>query len=264
MDAFPAAFGPWQLASSPAEANASFDLAAAPPSEQGFTWRKDLPAHPQLAAAALQQSEARLQSSLQALEAVPAAIDNLVGRLLAEDRAVISFDSAAVAGLAPPESELLRLLAVVEPDLAPLSYGWAGDAVGDWAAACRQFQLALGRIQLLARHLAWVETRVGAALVGRSAAGWTGDLATSWGSGLDLQLRDLHRRSLAQALASRNALLRMLAITTQGALKLSVLIAAPGGALLALPVAWKYANQVLAQLDQYRQSLHPIQESEHG
>ncbi|MEJ2267272.1 MAG: hypothetical protein P8X95_27830 [Anaerolineales bacterium] len=47
-------------------------------------------------------------------------------------------------------------------------------------------------------------------------------------------------------------MLRTFIVTTQGAAKLSILLATPGGAILALPAAWKYVNQILAELEKIR------------
>ncbi len=55
------------------------------------------------------------------------------------------------------------------------------------------------------------------------------------------------------AISSRNTLIRTFVAVTQGAVKLSALITTPGGAILALPVAWKYVNQILSEINAYKE-----------
>jgi hypothetical protein len=101
-------------------------------------------------------------------------------------------------------------------------------------------------------HFAWVETRQGDLLIGRSVVGWSGDLDTLWRPGLTTEQRELHRRSLHQALASRNILLHAVVVTVRSAAKLAVLLTTPGGALLALPVAWKFVKEIMADIEKYK------------
>ena len=89
-------------------------------------------------------------------------------------------------------------------------------------------------------------------MLARTVVGWTGDLDTLWEQYLRPEQIDLHRRSLNLAITSRAAMLRTFIVTTQGAAKLSILLATPGGAILALPAAWKYVNQILAELEKIR------------
>jgi hypothetical protein len=79
---------------------------------------------------------------------------------------------------------------------------------------------------------------------------WTGDMNTAWKPAISPEERILHQRSLALALKSRIALLRIIMTTAQGAAKIAALIAAPGGALLALPAAWKYVQQLLSAVSE--------------
>jgi hypothetical protein len=51
---------------------------------------------------------------------------------------------------------------------------------------------------------------------------------------------------------SRAAVLRVIACVTRGAVAISVRLALPGGAVLALPVAWRFVQRVLAEVDRGR------------
>ena len=74
-----------------------------------------------------------------------------------------------------------------------------------------------------------------------------------WRLGISAPEVMLHQRTLALALQSRDTLLQALAKATQFAVKLaqlSLLLGTPGGVILALPVAWKFINEVLAEVGQ--------------
>jgi hypothetical protein len=46
--------------------------------------------------------------------------------------------------------------------------------------------------------------------------------------------------------------------------KLAALVGVPGGALLALPTAWNFIKQVLAEIDRRKQLTLPTQEALRG
>ena len=73
----------------------------------------------------------------------------------------------------------------------------------------------------------------------------TGDANTVWQQGLSAAQADLHQRTLRMALESRNTLIRTFMIAVRGVVQLSVMLAMPGSALLALPGVWKFINQLL-------------------
>jgi hypothetical protein len=78
------------------------------------------------------------------------------------------------------------------------------------------------------------------------------DANTFWQWGTSPEQFGLHQRTLKLAIDSRNALMRTFGLTAEAAVKLSVLLATPGGAIVALPAAWKYVNQILTEVGQYR------------
>jgi hypothetical protein len=90
-------------------------------------------------------------------------------------------------------------------------------------------------------------------LLGQTTVGWTGDVNTVWRLGISAPEVMLHQRTLALALQSRDTLLQTLAKATQFAVKLAqllLLLGTPGGVILALPAAWKFINEVLAEVGQ--------------
>jgi hypothetical protein len=78
-------------------------------------------------------------------------------------------------------------------------------------------------------------------------------LNTAWKPGLLPENRDLHRRALQQALATRHIVMHALVVTTGSAAKLALLLTTPASALLALPVAWKLVKQIMADIEKYKQ-----------
>jgi hypothetical protein len=79
--------------------------------------------------------------------------------------------------------------------------------------------------------------------------GWTGDAETIWPQPRHPEQVALHWNTLDLALQSRTTLLRTLIIVTHGAVKISSLLAMPGGVVLALPAIWKFINRLM---DEYR------------
>lgn len=252
----PGLWGAWEIGAERADrvspGGVAFGAAESDPGTSVPRWRVDLPADAQLAEAQLKESEEILARSNQGLEDMPGKFDELVS--LAQKPRQVSFavDSAGTA-MGNPEVEALRLLAVLEPQAA-VSFGLLDVPREAWDEARSQFQNAIERILRLVVHYAWVETSMAGQLLARTMVGWSGDVDTLWELNLNETQFNLHKRSLSLAIRSRNTLIRTLVTATQGAAKLSALITTPGGAVLALPVAWKYANQILSEVNKYQES----------
>lgn len=255
VEAGPALLGVWTTAPlsgfaegrpTPAE-GVAFDVAAAGPP----VWRANLPADPDLAAAHLDRAEASLDISLTALIVAGERISVLV-----EERrrlpAGLAFDiSETEVKLAQPEMELLALLEEVERGPRPVHFE-AGEEVGGLTQVTAQFREFVDQLREVVTHYALVETRSQGQLLGQTAVDWTGDMDTVWQEGLDTAQMALHQRTLRLALASREMLIRMFTLVSSGAARLSVLLATPGGAILALPAAWKFINQVRDEIEKYQ------------
>ncbi|MGH2523857.1 MAG: hypothetical protein ACRDH2_15235 [Anaerolineales bacterium] len=245
----PETFGPWSVAPAPASGFVSFD-AASPPQLDGMVWRVNLSADPNVAAGQLQQAEAQIQASQAALSAVPGRLDKLVEHVQREG-GMVSFGVPGEMELAQPEAELLQWLEASQS--AQVSFGLT-DVFGDAGEQAReQLRVMTEQMTRLMAYAAWVETRVEAHLLARTVVGWGGDADTLWRVDAQPDQRQLHSRTLALALASRTLWLKTIITVAQGALKISLLLTTPGGAVLAVPVAWKFVNQVLAGFGQHRE-----------
>jgi hypothetical protein len=102
------------------------------------------------------------------------------------------------------------------------------------------------------RPSAWVETRIQDELAARSLLGLGGDVRTVCRPGLGPRGAGLHQEGVRLVVASRAAFLRVVAVVTRGAVAISVRLALPGGPVLALPVAWRFVQRVLAEVDRGR------------
>jgi len=97
-----------------------------------------------------------------------------------------------------------------------------------------------------------VETAAGEATLARSTVNWSGDTVTVWVDDIPPDQVNLHSRTLRFAVASRALKMRMGFVIASGASKLAILLTTPGAQALALPVAYKFVTQVLAQVREYK------------
>ena len=153
-----------------------------------------------------------------------------------------------------PEASALELLAQAQAleQGRPVSFGVEGFASEAWEKARDEFEAFLGQLQREVLNLAWVETSAGTLLLARTVVGWSGDSDTLWAGDATPEQKQLHRRALATAVKSRLLRLRIFSTVTSGAAKLALLFTTPAGAVLALPAAWKYVNEILQQVKTYQ------------
>jgi hypothetical protein len=174
-------------------------------------WRIDLPADPRRAAGRLAAGHARLRAASDLLADVTARLDAALDR----EGAAVTFTAQTPAPGASAGAELV---------------GWE-------------------RLMSGCRPSAWVETQIQGEPVARSLLGLGGGVGTVCRPGLGPGQARLHRDGVRLVVESRAALLRVVACVTRGAVAISVRLALPGGAVLALPVAWRFVRRVLAEVD---------------
>ena len=240
MGAAPSLLGLW---TTPARTDAvSFEAG----SSEVPVWRVSLPADVAAAKAQLQEGMARVQTAERELGTAAARIETLAQT----QRASASFD--VTTPLPPPEAELLKSLKAIQASGQVVNFGLGEDLTRGWQQATQQFQSVIDQLVRFVAYYAWVETEVGGQLLGRTAVNWLGDMDTLWCRAFQPEQIALHERTLALALHSRQTLLRAFTIASKGAVLLATLpalLTTPAGALLALPAAWKFVNQVLAELN---------------
>jgi hypothetical protein len=247
----PAIFEMWGTSSDSISPGISYSLEEAG-GVSAPVWRLPLPADPEKAETQLRERQALLESSQAALEGVPERIDRLLEGTRLASSGRIAFDIEAAQALPEPETDLLASLQSLRQPLLGVSFAVDEEQRGKLEAAFERFNADIDRLLRTISHFAWVETEVGEKLIARTIVSWDGDADTAWGTELKpLEYQD-HQRSLSQALASRNIILHAILVTVQSAAKLAVLLATPGGALLALPLAWKFVNQILTDVEKFQ------------
>lgn len=246
--------GRWQARPTAPRDALAFGLAPGP--EEAFVWQENLPANLAEASAQLTEGESLLAACDQGLADASARLDFFI----AETRSAgaeawppaAAFAAPTAKQLAGPEAELARWLDIYTGQEAiRFDAGARSQAAHKWQEARLEFQDWAARVQRSLAHYAWVETCVERQLIGRTLVAWGGDFDTVWQAGLVAAQVELHRRNLALAVAHRAALIRVLILVTQSGVKLSGLLAS-GGGVVAIPMAWQFVNQVLAELQRYR------------
>ena len=251
----PSVFQHWQPAPQPGS-DISFEAAAPAEPEPVSLWSLDLPVDPGAAAETLAQAEAQLQATQALLDEAPTRLEAFAARLQSGAETQYGLESTGETPIGAAEAALLPWIDALQP--GQISFGGEELSRSDVSGAIAQLRQTVEGLLGQVLYLARVETRQQGILLASSLVDWTGDLDTAWGEANSADERGLHQRSLALALKSRIALLRIILTTTQGAVKISALIAAPGGALLALPAAWKYVQQLLAAISDAQSAPAPI------
>jgi hypothetical protein len=253
-DELPEIFSSWEIAPTQEIDSVAYGLSVSGGDEPSI-WRVNLPADTRAASADLEYRAASLQKSLRAMDTAPERAERLVRSVSFETGGELSFNADQEMSLAPPEEEALRLLTALEYGEEEVVFGaGAGDsAKAELERSEDRFRLAIERVMRLVSHLAWVETQVEGSWLGRTIVGWSGDMQTVWSEEAGEAVYWMHQRSLSQALQARVIQIHALVVTTRSAAKLAVLLTNPAGAILALPVAWKLVEQLLADIDKYQQ-----------
>lgn len=209
---------------------------------EGPVWLAELPADPALARAAIDAAEARLRTAEQAL---PVAAERLVDFAL-RGRGSLSF---AVAAVPQPdqegaETELAQLLAEVGGRRPAVAFGPLDTLRAGWREIAEWFSSVVGSVLAPIAHLGPVRTELGDIVLAHTIVGLTGDVATAWRSGLTAAEVELHQRGVGLALATRAALMRVMALALRCATIAAAAFATPGGPLFALPAIWRFITRV--------------------
>jgi hypothetical protein len=232
-------FGLWDFIPAPRAADISFALrgdgAAAPAEADTSIWKVELPADYGLAVSQLRSGEERLLDSQRALTVAAQRLGNS------------SVSTAeAIAGEALTV-HLKSLFGLLSDESRGVAFAPQAGLPEDWEEFNRQFIAFIERVRQTLTHYAWVETNVGGNLLSRTVVSWAGDMTTIWRATPTPTLVTLHRRSLALALKSREALIRSFIVIAKGAVLLS-----SGVGVLALPLVWKYVQEVMSELTAWR------------
>jgi hypothetical protein len=228
--------GIWQASPAPP---VSFGIEAAEESE--LLWSVSLPAEPVQARASLDQGAEQVARTQRAVAQAGKALEDLPDYWLEQT----SFAFATTSEAAGPEITLRRNLAQLEGQGAEFSY--ALSLPDDWSKTVAEYKAFAGQTLRLLRPTLSVETQVEEKTLARTRVGLTGDFDTAWRSPRTPDQAQLHQRTLSLTLKSRLALLQLLAQTGAGAATLVAKFSLPGGAIMALPAAWRFIQDVMEQ-----------------
>lgn len=237
--------GPWRVTQAP---SSELAFGAAPVAPTSPVWRADLPGERLAALAALATAEADLRRQDAAIDAAPGRMVSVAAP------ATLSYGGRAQPVAEPRASDQWLRLTVEQlrgGSIAPTeasSYGLRDDLAAVWEEAEARFLAFAAQARDAMTNLAVVETRVAGALVARTSVGWTGDCRSVLGGAPFYPDAPLHRRTLALAIGSRTALLKMFGTVMRGAAIVAALTSSPVGAALALPAAWRFVEQVRDEL----------------
>jgi hypothetical protein len=242
--------GLWQ----PAALESSIQIAGEQP---GVIWRADLPEDPAASARLLNMHALSLYRTDLALQAT--------GPLLAQDlrRAAAGTTSASADGESAhfalssraASGRFSLVLDALNADPQAVSFGLT-DEVAEAAGVVARFA---GSVHRLVDQFALVESLRGGMPSSRTRVSWLGDVHTWWLAGSPTAAIADHRRLLAQAIATRQAWLRLATTLTAGAAKVGMAMATGPFNPLAILTVWKYVQKVI---EQYRSiSRQPIADS---
>jgi hypothetical protein len=257
----------------PAAAGVAFgDLAAG--GEEALLCRVELEADLAAAQARLDSHAHQLAVTDRALGAAEARLDALAGQLEALAAATahsspqsfalgdipidLARPAAALATTPAPEYELLVLLGRIQTGQPGVSFALGGLIPDAWLPDSVQHGIErlhelLDQVQQFVAYFAWVETTVEGRLIGRTVVRWSGNMETTWRSGVSPEQVALHRRALDLALASRRALMRIVSLITQLAARLARVVAFPVGTVLAMPAVFNFIDQIIREFAAYQQ-----------
>ena len=202
-------------------------------------WRVNLPADPQAAQAALSDAGRGLRAQV-------AALDLAQGRIRQVANGGASF---AVGSIPNPELELMGLMSELRAaESGARSFSLSETISSGWSDAEEKFRAFAAQVQDTLTNYAVVETQVEQVLIGRTSVGWTGDVRSLLVANLSSEQADLHHRTLALALDSRTTMLRTFTTVLRGAAIVATMTSSPVGAIVALPAAWKFIDQLLTDI----------------
>lgn len=213
---------------------------SAPGEATEAVWSVDVSASPEVALQQLNAGLGRVAQTEAALITAQSRLETLVE----QSQSAVSFAAPEAAALPPAEQDLLARLEALQ-----------GNAISFSAPAPNfaedEDKLANGLERLIQSltYFAFVETRVEGRLLCRTTLNWAADTHTFGQMNLSGEQWAVHQKTLALAVQSRTALMNTVALAAQSALKISAALALPGGALLALPAAWKFFKHVLSELE---------------
>lgn len=231
--------GPWT-----ARPSSNFAIGSATPTIDPLVWRISVSGDPNDAQDEFDTGQFTLQALEARLALVPARLQSVLplGGHPKSPSSSFGFGPGTVP-LPEAEREILKTLA---PARGSVSFS-VGETATAQTESSRLEQMLARMLERLTRYTL-IETRVDEHLVGSSRVALAGDFASSFSPDLSLAQAALHQRAVALALKSRDAWLRIALLTMGSAIKVAGTLSTPMGAVIALPAAWSFVRNVMAEI----------------
>lgn len=231
------AIGPWTHTP---PGSVAFDAGVEQPAS---LWRVDLSGDDAASQTALAGGERSVARAHAVLDDVPRRLDRVLERALAEFAHPSRSEPARGARGRPPAPELPQ----VDSDLvAALVRGDSNSVPGGSARPPGRLERALRSVGDLARGRARIETHLESVLVACSVTTLSGDTELWIVPRLSPASARLHARSVAIAVQTRHAWVRLLALVVTCCGRLAAF--GMSGGVAALPLVWSFLRDVLREL----------------
>jgi hypothetical protein len=234
--------GLWQ----PAALDGSFAIGGELP---GVVWRINLPEAIDESARFLNTQSVALRQTALALEAAGPLLSRDLQQAAAQKSAgggdTPAFD---VPGVIAGRYDLVAQALSYDPDSVSFDLR---DELSEAVQTVSEFATSVHR---LVDQFALVESTLGGMPSARTRVDWLGDVHTWWVTGSPTPAIADHRRVLAQAIATRQAWLRLATVLTAGAAKVGLSMAAGPFNPVAIMTTWKYIQKVIEQYRQIRRA----------
>ncbi|MCG8418155.1 MAG: hypothetical protein MJE77_09465 [Proteobacteria bacterium] len=248
------ALGPWSNVSRSESGLVSFSSAADEDATvEAPHWCVDLDGDLSQALAMLEAGDRSLLDTETRLVQISDRFDRTIEIARTSEAGQVSFSSEVL-----PDSES-RLLDDWNDAFAPARHGEATEnipraaAKSRWSEMAASARSAIEAVWRLVSQHSWVDTRLRGRLVASTFMTVSGDTRLTVGPQLTAETAFLHRRSFSLAVRTRDAWARLLTSVLQISARIARVAAVPHSFVTALPIVWKFARNVLAEIDTLRQ-----------
>ena len=240
----------WQVDAVIPDDDSSFGASASTEEEDDeVVWSVSLPVDTALARRTMEARLHTLATRQRAVVRAGQALRNL------EDPAeeAGAFDLGEAPDLSQDEAALLQTLYHLRGDDEAVSFalGWLerlGKPAVEWDSIVGEYQAFMGQVLYLLRPTLRVETRIEQRLLAHTIVRAGGNVQTAWHRSVGPDEMRLHQQTTQLTLETRQALTLFLAQISAGAASLAVRFSIPGGNVVALPAAFRFARDVVRRV----------------
>ena len=218
------------------------------------TWQVELPADASQAWHILGQQRALLNGAERALPWAEGRLEAIAREAPPPSADLPPNYAATMSVRLRPERELGAWLLA---ECGVEEYGQLGDLRDGLLGDAREASAFIEQLRRSLRPSATIQTAAGGRPLGHTRVAWLGDVHTLWWRDVNLEEAALHRQTLALALASRQAWMRLALMVTSGAARLAALLSSP----FAIPASYRFITQMLVEFRLFSQALQQSSKS---